>query len=460
MNPTPPPTAPTPARQATAREFLAVLFRRKWIILGMFLVTTVTVLVVALTTPTYYQSQGRILVKRGERQSVLRPDRQIFSDWEQELGSEMQVMRSVPVVSRARELVDAESKRLGQTLELDPASIDVEVMGKSNVIAVGYVSLEPEKAQIVCRAVMDAYVEYRRTRMTNDRPQQYLEQEIADLQKKIDAKLVDRRQFTEQTGVAVPMQQAQSWMMQISSLRQRRSDLAADLAAAQSLEEAMRRMQHEPDIDLPTFDGVNQFTNEQALVQLKTKVLEQQTRIALLSETLRDDAPEMVGARQTLETLMALLRREVEARVRLASSRTQQIASRVASIDREIAGIQAQLSDSPESLQRMEEIDGELVALRRRLTEVTEARDQAAITANTMADVNVVVLAPAGVAMPTNPLDIVRLLLAPAFSLLVGLAIAFFVDGLDLTVRTANQAEEYLDLPVLASMSERRRRNG
>jgi uncharacterized protein involved in exopolysaccharide biosynthesis len=219
-------------------------------------------------------------------------------------------------------------------------------------------------------------------------------------------------------------------------------------------------MQNDPDIDLPTFDGVNQFTNEQALVQLKSKVLEQQTRIALLSETLRDDAPEMVGARQTLETLLGLLRREVDARVRLASSRSGQIASRVASVDKEIAGIRAQLNDSPQSLQRMEEIDGELIALRRRLTEVTEARDQAAITANTMADVNVVVLAPAGAALPTNPLDVVRLLLAPAFSLLVGLAIAFFVDGLDLTVRTANQAEEYLDLPVLASLSERRRRNG
>jgi len=70
----------------------------------------------------------------------------------------------------------------------------------------------------------------------------------------------------------------------------------------------------------------------------------------------------------------------------------------------------------------------------------------------------VVLLAPAGVATPSNQLDIVRLLLAPAFSLLVGIAIAFFIDGLDLTVRTANQAEEYLDLPVLASLSERRRR--
>lgn len=222
----------------------------------------------------------------------------------------------------------------------------------------------------------------------------------------------------------------------------------------------MRRLASDPDIDLPTFDGANQFTNEQALVQLKMKVLEQQTRIAVLSETLRDDAPEMVGARQTLETLTGLLRKEVEARVRLAASRSQQIASRVASLDREITTIRAQLNDAPESLQHMEEIDGDLVALRRRLTEVTDARDQAAITMNTMADVNVVVLAPAGVAIPTNPLDVVRLLLAPAFSLLVGLAIAFFVDGLDLTVRTANQAEEYLDLPVLASMSERRRRNG
>jgi uncharacterized protein involved in exopolysaccharide biosynthesis len=458
-NPTPP-AAPAPARQATAREFLAVLFRRKWIILGLFFVTTATVLVVSLATPTYYQSQGRILVKRGERQSVLRPERQIFSDWEQELGSEMQVMRSVPVVARAKELVAEEAKRLGQPLVLDPGGIDVEVMGKSNVIAVGYVSLDPALAQVACRAVMDAYVEYRRTRMTNDRPQQYLAQEIADLTRQIEAKVEERRRYSEATGVAAPMQQTTSWLSQIANLEHRRSELSADLAAAQSVEQAMRRMQSDPDIDLPIFDGANQFTNEAALVQLKARVLEQQTRIAVLSETLRDDAPEMIGARQTLETLTGLLRKEVDARVRLASSRAEQIASRVAAIDKEIAGIRAELSAAPQSLARMEEIDGDLSALRRRLGEVTEARDQAAITENTMADVNVVVLAPAGVAAPTNPLDIVRLMLAPAFSLLVGLAIAFFVDGLDLTVRTANQAEEYLDLPVLASMSERRRRNG
>src|SRR5262245_31874488 len=458
-NPTPP-TAPAPARQATAREFLAVLFRRKWIILGLFLVTTATVLVVALTTPTYYQSSGRILVKRGEWESVLRPDRRIFSDWEQELGSEMQVIKSATVLQRARELLDLEASRTNQTLALDPTSIDVEVMGKSNVIAVGYVSLDPSLSQVACRAVMDAYVEYRRTRMTNERPLKFFEQEIAALGARIDQRMGERRRFTEATGVAVPMVQTQSWLQLIASLEQRRSEVSADLGAAQTVEEGMRKLQADPDIDLPTFGGVNMFTNEQALVTLKQKVVEQQARIAILSETLREDAPEVVGARQTLETLTALLRKEVDTRVRLAASSVKQYETRLAVIDREIAAIKGKLMASPQSLAKMEEIDGDLQTLRSRLREVTEARDQALITANTMADVNVVVLAPAGVAEPTNRLDIVRLLLAPAFSLLVGLAIAFFVDGLDLTVRTANQAEEYLDLPVLASMSERRRRNG
>ena len=56
MNPTPTPITSGSGRQATAREFVAVVFRRKWIVLGLFIVTTVTVVTVALTTPTTYIS--------------------------------------------------------------------------------------------------------------------------------------------------------------------------------------------------------------------------------------------------------------------------------------------------------------------------------------------------------------------------------------------------------------------
>ena len=461
MNQQPPPGAPpTLARQATAREFLAVLFRRKWIILGLFLITTATVSTVAVTTPTLYISSGRILVKRGERQSMLRADRQIFSEWEQELGSEMQIVKSVPVVKRARQLLQLEAARTRQTMTLDPASIDVEVMGKSNVIAVGYSALDPSIAQAACKVVMDAYMEYRRSKLNTDQPQRFFEKEISDLEARIAARSEERRRYTEATGVAVPMQQMQNWLSQETMLEQRRSDLSTELAAAESVEQAMKKFLTDPDIDLPTFGGATQFTDESALVALKSRVVDQQAKIAQLTETLRDDAPEVVGARQTLETLEGLLRKEVEARVRLAGSHTQQLQSKVAVLDQEIEAIRRQLLSAPTDLKKMDEIDSDLSALRFQLKGLTDSRDQALITANTATDVNVVLLAPAGVATPANQLDLVRLMLAPAFSLLVGIAIAFFIDGLDLTVRTANQAEEYLDLPVLASLSERRRRSG
>jgi len=41
----------------------------------------------------------------------------------------------------------------------------------------------------------------------------------------------------------------------------------------------------------------------------------------------------------------------------------------------------------------------------------------------------------------------------------VGIGLAFFVDGLDTRIRTAADAEATLELPVLASLTERRRRD-
>jgi uncharacterized protein involved in exopolysaccharide biosynthesis len=460
VNVAPPSPAPRLARQATAREFLAVVFRRKWIILGLFLVTTATVVTVALTTPTTFISSGRILVKRGERQSALRPERVIFGDWEQDLASEMQVMKSQPVVRRAKELVAEQAKKDRVAAQFDPKNIDVEVVGKSDVVAMGYTSLDPTEAQIACRALIDAYLDYHKDKLTSEKPQQFFEHEETDLRERIDKLMEQRRAYTEETGMSAPLAQTQNWLSQVSALENRRSDLAADLAAAQSGEDAMRKMQDDPDMDLPTFDGSALYTNETALVMLKQHVLDQEAKIAVLSETLRDDAQEVVAAKRTLETLQGLLHKEVEQRVRIAASRTQSLQAKVTVIDEEIASVHKQLEAAPQSVKAMDEMDAELSSLRARLRDVLGHQDEAAVTANTMADVNVVVLAPASVATPTNPLDFVRLGLAPAFSLLVGIAIAFFIDGLDLTVRTANQAEEYLDLPVLASMGERRRRNG
>src|SRR5439155_7264226 len=99
---------------------------RKWLILGLFAVTTLTAAVIALTSPVSYLSYGRVLVKRGERTSALEPSRQVYSDWEQDLGSEIEVARSLPVLDRAREILKTEPPHGGKVPPLVPRQVDIE----------------------------------------------------------------------------------------------------------------------------------------------------------------------------------------------------------------------------------------------------------------------------------------------------------------------------------------------
>lgn len=447
------------ARQATMREFFAVLFRRRWFIVGLFVAVTATVLTISLTTPTTFSSSGRVLVIRGERQSALNPGRQLFSDWEQELASEVANVRSTPVLERTRALLDERAKASGKPApKINYGAVDVEVMGKSNVLGIGYTDLDPEIAQQICDALLTSYVEYRQNRQRLGQPETFFTAKLDSLNGEIEKRLLERQQIGLSSGVTNAGDQAREWGSQLGSLEQRRNDVAADLAEAKRTLKAMRDLQQNPEIDLPTL-GMP-FTNESALVGLKQKIMEQQSRIATLRERYRDESAEVQNAMETLETLQALLRKEVDARLTMYSSRIEALQARLDVYEHDLGQLRGRLGLIPGSQRHLDDLDAEIRNLRDRSAEFSKARDQALITANTSQERSVVLLNPAGMAVAQNTRDYVRMALAPAFSLVVGIGLAFFIDGLDMTVRTAGQAEEFLEIPVLATLSERRNKRG
>jgi len=453
------PATPSPARQATMREFFAVFFRRRWIIIGLFLIVTATVLVIALSTPALFVSSGKVLITRGERESALNGRVQVLNEWEPELASEVAKVHSAPVLQRVRALLRARALRAGgKPRILDPKMLDVEVMGKSNVLAIGYSDLDGRVAQDVCDAVITSYVQYRQERPESAADSAFANQ-LAHTSTEIQKRLDERARLAATIGVLDPQDQSRVWTSQLSALEVRRDEVVADLADLQSAQRAMEEMQKHPDVDLPTLTNFV-YTNENALVQLKEEVTKQQSKIATLRERYQDDSPEVQNALTTLETLRALLRKEVESRMLLTQARIAYLQARLAVHDRDIDDLHRRLVELPASEKRINDLDDEIKQLRTSYQGYMEARDQARITASTSDLVMVTLLNPAGVAVRQNTRDVVRLGLAPAFSLVVGVGLAFFVDGLDVTVRTPNQAEEYLELPVLATLSERRSRRG
>ncbi len=446
-------SSPNANRTATTRELFAVLFRRKWLILGLLLVTTITVLSLSASTPTSFASSGRVQVLRGERQSALSPNRQVFSDWEEAMGGEMEVARSVPVIQRAREILEAETAQGAAAVTLQVPSVDVEVIGKSNVMGIGYVDADPEVARRICSALITAYIEFSQNKLTLGRPESFFEAELTEVGRQIDQRLEARRQFGAATGVTDAESQGRAWTDELARVQLNLQETSAALAEAEISLRSMRELQKNPDIDLPTL-GMP-FSNESALVSLKQKIVDQQARIATLRERYRDDAAEVQNALETLETLQGLLQREVGARITMSESRMAMLRARLKVYEADRADVQRRLAMMPSSRGSLDELDSELKTLRARYEELAMARDQARITANTSQGRTVILLSPAGPARPVNTRDYVRLALAPAFSLVVGIGLAFFLDGLDLTVRTPSQAEEYLELPVLATLGER-----
>lgn len=450
--------SPGAGRQASLREFVAVLFRRRWIVLGLFLVVTVTVVALTLTAPVVYTSSGRVLVYRGERLSALNPNRMLYGEWESELGSEVARARSAAVFERTREVLAERAKTAGRPVpKFDPGAVDVEVMGRSDVLGIGYSDRDPDVAQQMCDALITAYLDVRQ-RSQIGRPESFFEAELQNLDAEIANRMREREAISTRSGVTSTLEQSRAWSGQLAMMEQKRADAAADLAEATSALQAMSDLRDNPDLDVSSVES--RIAKQSAIDVLKTRIVDQQGRIASLRERYRDDAPEVQNAVSTLATLQALLRREVEGNIEVARSRIELQRSRVEVLDRDIAAIRARLEVIPSNQRRIEELEAEIKTLRMRYDDYAKARDLARISSNTSQALNVVLLNPAGPGLPGNSRDWVRLALAPAFSLVVGIGLAFFIDGLDLTVRTAAQAEEYLEAPVLASLSERRRRRG
>jgi uncharacterized protein involved in exopolysaccharide biosynthesis len=444
--------APAGAQRATAREFFAVVFRRRWIIIGLFAATLGTVLAVTLGTPLFYVSSGQVLVRRGEQQSVMNPVRQVANDWEIEIGSEMQTAKSRPVLEQAQKFLDAE--RHGQpAMVLNERQVEVEVTGKTNVLVLSYQDRDPQVAERGCDALLRAYIDYRQRSMLSY-PRRFFDTEIARAAGELERWTARRREFAEQTGIVDLQAQRTNLIYLRGNLAQSRSAATSLLAEATASYRLVGQLKQNPAIDMP----ILLETHPDASIELvKQRFTEQQGRIAKLLERYRDDSYEVLSAQVTLDTLRSLLQREVEARYAIARSHAEVQQAKLDVIDREIAEVDGKLARMGDLEARVGEIDNQISVWKSRYADLTKNSDQALINQNTVPLISVFLLNPASPAAPQNSADYVRLGLAPAFSLVVGVGLAFFVDGLDLTVHTSGQAEEEVRLPVLAALRERKR---
>ncbi len=441
-----------------ARDFLAVLFRRRWIIGSVFAVTTMTVVGINLTQPLYYESTGKVIVKRGVRDNLLQGYTRMMG-WEEELASEVETVKSGAIYSLAQTRYDELRKLKGRpSRKIDMQRIEASVQGESNVIAMSYQDRDPEVAMEVTDAVIHAYMEYRKNEYTLKFPKEFFDTEIAKTTKELDEWTRRKEAYMAATGTVNLAVEGVSDKEFVRTQELDLTNVEQELAQKRQILHDIRALvASDASIEIP-FMSNNSSGNDVSILEIKKRLSEARIRYREMETIYVPQSQELKQLRSQIELYESTLASEVKTRIALTESEVRSLEAKANQIRRSMGEGRSRLATYPARTARMSEIETRINALQKNYTELTDAAAQAKIAKATSPDWTVDLLTPAGRPYAKNTRDYVRLALAPIFSLIVGLGLAFFIDGLDATLKSPRETEEALELPVLASLTDHKER--
>ncbi|HKA25126.1 MAG TPA: hypothetical protein VKF80_09105 [Candidatus Eisenbacteria bacterium] len=447
------PTEGAAGRGNSIRDFVAIIFRRKWIILSVFAITATVTAATVLTRPTVWESTGKILVKRGVKDSIYGSYVRTLS-WAEDLSSEVETAKSTVVMQRAQAMMDERRAHDHKPrVVIDPVRVEAAVQGESNVIGISYRDLKPAVCVEVTDAIIQAYIDYRHDAYTQPYPEQFFKAESTRTHDEMLTLQDERRQLLDRSGLT-------DGSMDLSSMLTVRSgdhlvvdDLTREEAQLHAEYDMWKRIQDNPDAEIPS-----STSGETVIQDIKRELIVAQMRYTEVAKVFQPGVPQVQAARGKIDDLEKMLDTEVKSRVRAAQMAWQAKQAQLAAAQDRLQESSAKVAAYPDADARLAELDRRISALKEAYGNLVKVAQEARVNTATEPSLAVLLLSPAGQPYPKNTKDYIRIALAPVFSLIVGLGLAFFVDSMDSSVKTPREAETVLDLPVLATLRDQRKR--
>ncbi|MDH4037632.1 MAG: Wzz/FepE/Etk N-terminal domain-containing protein [Candidatus Krumholzibacteria bacterium] len=446
-------------RQETSlRDFLDVLFRRKWIIISIVVLASGLVAVLNARQPQAWESSSRVLVRRGEQPSVLNTNVR-YVGWEEEVASEIQVILSEDVFSRARD-VFADSVRMngypaGWTF--NAGAVRAEVIGESNAFVIRYTDVDPAVVQLGCQAVTIGYHDFYRKRKNPPELSDFFVAEIVDVRDELDNWRVRRQHFMDEERYYGSTETSRFLLNRITALEQRLSDLNGDVSSQAMRTETFAKLVEKSGVELETelAFSLSQYVLQGGILQnIKFALQNLNLKRDELIQMYTDRHPEVIAVDEQIARLHADLKQQVLNAYTIEVAGLNELKARRSQLLEELNGVRAELETVPDKERRLAEIDAMIKKLEERHALMLERQSETQIAQAGHTDWDVVILAAASAPYTKKTRDYVRLAIGPLLSLIVGLGIAFFMESMDHSIKNAAEAEEYLDTPVLVTIAD------
>ncbi len=319
------------------------------------------------------------------------------------------------------------------------------VAEEGNVVNVSFQSLNPRLAARIVNTVADAYKGFlleMRTQSTAE-ALEWLKEKAAIQREALQASEKEMQQYKREQGIYTVGDRETMFPAKVADLSNRLTRVQAEVEEMESLYQEISRISLSEALNLPVVaDNVTVST-------LRKKIIEQEHTINALSKSIGNKHPRMIRARKDLQSLKVKMDEEIRGVIQSIKNNYELAREKANSIEslldktKQNAALMNDKLIQYEILKR--DVDVNTLLYERLLRRIKEYD-----ATDTSQSVDVWVVEEAATPQfPINKRPKRTLMLGFLVSLMLGVGLAFFLEYLDNTVKTAEDVEARLGHPVL-----------
>lgn len=445
-------------RDTTLRDLLSVIFKYKWLIIGITGLALGIVGYRTLTSPVTYSADATLMLDRqGARSSVLDRAGGRALPWVEAVESEVQLLQSTPVLQGALAILDEEYGDVeaghGMNLNRIGRAINTGIIGESNVIYVTGKARRPELAISVANAVATSYRTQHEAMFKLPDPSGFLKAREDSLFSTMQRLQNRRAALFQQIGVTDVHEQEQTLIRERSAMRRDLAKLDVSVARLSSEIEMADQAMRDGGRSLPFRENTGNVQIQQLGASMRDLSVNE-TRLDQLLQKYTDKHPEVVDLRKQIAGLRVSVDRMIQEALVLKRNELRSAQAERDKLAEGVAEIDARLQELPQLVRELDLLNAQLSSVSTQYGDLGEQIVTTAVSSASHRDYGVQLLSAAVNARRNKKGDPVRLALGPILALLAGIGLAFYLENLDHSFRNREDIEQHLEIPVLASFPE------
>ncbi len=479
--------------QVSLKEYIAIIYRRRWIIILSFIIVFISAIFYTLTTAPTYQASTSIMIERTGAMERTLFDINNLGNQNTLIANQIEILKSRRLAERVIKRLDLSDVRdslrffqpneQGDYLSLRAAgglirnNMEVEPKRDTDILILSYQAPTPFEAAYVANAIADEFkrmnVEASRSEVTEMRD--FIEERLAVKRQELRLSEERLRDYQEREKVASLDEETNELVSRLaeveSKLEEARVELHANLELKKSLEEQLQerkaRLSGEiSEISTPYLTTLqNQLAEAEAekaiyLTAIESeqnidkrnfegKVRQYDERIKALRQKLKEEANKISTSNMVQDPLklaQELVNRllRVEAEIKASTAKIDALQDVVSSYDQRLKGLPDKVLQLAR-LERRRQVDEQTYIM---LTQkLEEAKIQVAAKQKNVRIIDEAI-EPFSPVKPNRKLNI---MLGALIGIGLGVGIVFLMEYMDSTIRT-NEELERMGFNIMATI--------